>query len=220
MTISTKVFVEHPDLALVPTIRSTENVDVDVVSDAGTDPQHGVHFFRFATADFEALERALDADYTVASFAQVARTDERRTYRVEYSDDAKLVTPAVTDVGGLVVESHSHDTGWVLELELQDNETLYDIDAFAREEGIQFDVLELHQSADVDADTEFRLTEPQIEALVSAYLNGYYDEPRDISLEGLSELLGISQTAVSGRLRRGSARLIEETLVEPDEDEE
>lgn len=219
MILSTTVFVEHPDLALVPTIRSLGNVNVGVVSDAGTDPHHGVHFFWVETGDYEAFERALEADHTVDSYAEVASTGERRTYRIEYTDDAKLLTPSVTERGGLVVESHSRETGWVLELELQDHETLYEIDAFAREEGIQFDVLELHQTEDGDADAEFSLTEPQVEALVSAYVHGYYDEPRDISLEGLSEILGISQTAVSGRLRRGSARLIEESLVDTDENE-
>lgn len=220
MILSTTVFVEHPDLALVPTIRSLNGLDLGVVSDAGTDPQHGVHFFWVETPDFGAFERALDADHTVDSYAEVTRNAERRTYRIEYTDEAKLVTPAVTDAGGLVVESRSQDTGWTLELELQDHESLYEIDSHAREADIDFEVLELHQTEDTDPNNGFRLTEPQVEALVTAYVHGYYDEPRGISLDGLAELLDISPTAVSGRLRRGSARLIEETLADAENDDE
>lgn len=220
MILSTTVFVEHPDLALVPTIRSLQNLDMGVVSDAGTDPQHGVHFFWVETADFDAFERELDADHTVDSYAELARSADQRTYRIEYTDDAKLVTPAVIDTGGLVVESRSQDTGWTLELELQNHDALYEVDAFAREAGIEFEVLELHQTEDSDANHGFRLTEPQVEALVTAYVHGYYDEPREISLDGLAEILEISPTAVSGRLRRGSARLIEEALVEAERDDD
>lgn len=217
MVIATRVYVEHPDLALVRTIRSLPEVDVGVVSDAGTDPDHDVHWFWVEAPDFEAFEQALAADHTVASFSAVAGTGRRRTYRIEYSDAAKLLSPAVTAVGGLVLESRSHATGWELRLQLQDHAALDDLDAFAAAEDIRFDVLELRQAEDGGADQEFGLTEPQIEALMTAYLQGYYDEPRETSLAELAALLDISQTAVSGRLRRGSARLVEEVLVDADD---
>jgi len=218
MVLSTKVYATHPDLALVQTIRSVPNVEIGVVSDAGTDPQHDVHCFWVETDDFEAFEAALDADSTVASFSAVAGTEDRRTYQIEYSDEAKLLTPFVTEAGGLVAESYTHADGWVLQLQLQDRETLYELDAYAETEDIRFDVLELHEATDgEEVDSGFGLTEPQVEALVSAYLHGYYDEPREATLETLADLLDISQTAVSGRLRRGSAALIEDTLVESDE---
>jgi predicted DNA binding protein len=61
------------------------------------------------------------------------------------------------------------------------------------------------------------LTESQITALVSAYEHGYYDEPRQTDLAELGSVLSISETAVSGRLRRASGRLIAETLIDTDE---
>jgi len=218
MVLSTKVYATHPDLALVQTIRSAPNVEVGVVSDAGTDPQHDVHCFWVETDDFEAFEAALDADSTVASFSAVAGTEDRRTYQIEYSEGVKLVTPVVTEAGGLVLESQSHAGGWMLRLQLQDRETLYELDAYAEREDIRFDVLELHEADGEEVDSGFGLTEPQVEALVNAYLHGYYDEPREATLETLADLLDISQTAVSGRLRRGSAALIEDTLVDDTDD--
>lgn len=216
--ISTRVFVTHPDLALVPTIQSLQDTDLGVVSDAGTDPHHDAHFFWVESPDFEAFERALEVDHTVDSFSEVTQTESGRAYRITYSDEAKLVTPSVTDAGGLVRKSRSQDDGWMLELQLQNHDALYDINSFAREADVQFDVLELRQTEDADVDSGFPLTEPQIEALMTAYIHGYYDEPRGIFLSGLSDLLGISETAVSGRLRRGSARLIEATLTDSEDE--
>ncbi|SDX80769.1 helix-turn-helix domain-containing protein [Halopenitus persicus] len=214
MIVSTSVYVAHPDLALSPTIRALPDAEIGVVSDTGTDPVHDGHVFWVEAPDFTAFEEALAADHTVASFTSVTESDPRRTYRIEYTDAATLITPPVSAAGGLVLESRSHRDGWKLRLELQDHETMEELSAFADRNGIRFTVLELRQTEDPAEESAFGLTEPQIEALVNAYRNGYYDDPREITLEGLSELLGISRTAVSGRLRRGSARLIEEVLVD------
>lgn len=218
MVISTKIYVEHPDLALAPTIQSIQDIDVGVVSEAGTDPQHDTHFFWVETSDFAAVESSLAADHTVDSFRAIAGYEGRRTYGIEYSDAAKLISPPIVEAGGLVLDSHSHADGWTLTLQLDSHETLDRVAAFAEAEDIRFDVFELHQIEGDRTDAEFGLTERQIEALVNAYTQGYYDDPRETSLEELATLLDISQTAVSGRLRRASARLIEEVLVDSDDE--
>lgn len=211
-TISTRVCVEHPDLALTDTIRSLSDGEISVISDAGTDPQHDVYLFRITARDFDDVESALAADHTVVDFSVVLEIGEQRTYRIEYSDDAKLITPAITERGGLTLETTSYLNGWMLQLQLEDHDALYDLDEYARAEGIRFDVLELKQRGELDDRFDFGLTESQVEALIAAYRHGYYDEPRDASLEELASLLDLSRTATSGRLRRGSATLVEEIL--------
>ncbi len=216
MVISTRVYVEHPDLALAHTIRTSQDVAIGVVSDAGTDPQHDVYVFWVEAADFESLEETLAEDHTVAAFEAIVETDGRRTYQIEYSDDATLVSPLVNDVNGLVHDTESRADGWELELELADHESLYRLHQLARERDVRLDVLDILQTEGGASQSEFGLTEAQVEALVCAYVHGFYDEPREISLEGLADILGISPTAVSGRLRRGSARLLSEILIEDD----
>lgn len=215
--ITTRVYVEHPDLALARTIRSMSDVDISVIGDAGTDPRRNVYFFRIEAADFDAVEKALAADHTVAEFSTALEMGDQRTYRIEYGDDAKLITPAITDRGGLTLETESYLNGWLLRLQLEGHDTLYELNEYAREEDIRFDVIELKQRGELDSQSEVDLTASQIEALVSAYRHGYYDEPRDVSLDELASLLDISDTAVSGRLRRGAARLIEEMVIDEDE---
>lgn len=210
--ITTRVYVEHPDLALAGTIRSLSDVDIEVIGDAGTDPERNVYFFRIEASSFDDVESALAADHTVESFSTALEMGEQRTYRIEYSDEAKLITPAVTDRGGLTLETRSHRNGWSLRLQLEGHNSLYELDEYATGEGIRFDVIELKQRGEVDGSTDSDLTASQIAALVTAYRHGYYDDPRDVSVGKLATMLGISNTAVSGRLRRGSARLIEEML--------
>jgi predicted DNA binding protein len=220
MVITTEVYVEHPDLALADTIQSVPDLEVGVVSDAGTDPEHDAYFFWAEAPDFDAVEDALAADHTVAEFASIVETRGRRTYRVEYSEAVTLVSPVLTEVGGLTLESRSHADGWLLRLQLEGHEALYALNEHATEQDIRLDILELHQRDDPDDPATYGLTDSQVEALVAAYVHGYYDEPRETSLEGLASRLGISETAVSGRLRRGSARLVEAVLVDEEPDPE
>ena len=214
--ITARIYVEHPDLALSYTIRSLSDAAIDVVSDVGTDPHHSVYFFRIEAPDFDAVASALRADHTVDEFATVVEMAGHRTYRIEYSDDAKLITPEITDRGGLTLESTSYLNGWLLQLQLEDHDALYEIATYAEQEGVKLEVLELTQQPTLDDHSEFGLTASQTEALVAAYKHGLYDEPRRTSIEELAETLDLSRTAVSGRLRRGSATLVEEYLIEDD----
>lgn len=216
MVITAHVYAEHPDLALTHTIRSLGDVQLGVVSDAGTDPDHDVSFIWAEAADFDEVESALAEDPTVAEFSSIVENGDRRTYRIEYSGQAKLVSPPLTEIGGITQEARSHLNGWLLELRFQNHEGLYALDEYAKSEGIQLDVFDLQHTEDTHDRADFGLTDSQREALVAAFVNGYYDEPRETSLEELAALLDISPTAVSGRLRRGSARLIEEVLLDDD----
>jgi hypothetical protein len=212
--ISVQAYVEHSSLALSDTIREVPDVEITVFSDAGTDPVHDAYFFQFRSSDFEAVEVALAGDHTVASFAPIMEQDHQRTYRIEYSDETKLITPVVTRIGGIVVDSSSHAQGWLLDLNLQGHEGLYELDEAARARDIHLEIVEIGHLEAIPEGPDYGLTEPQREALVAAFVHGYYDHPRKTSLENLAKLLDISPAAASGRLRRGSVTLIEEILVD------
>ncbi|MFB6227045.1 MAG: helix-turn-helix domain-containing protein [Halobacteriales archaeon] len=214
MAVSAQVYVRHPDLALTHTIQSLPDAEIGVVSDAGTDPYHDANFFWIEASDFETVEATLAEDPTVADFTPIITDDTRQTYRIMYSSDAKLVSPRITEIGGIVVESRSHLEGWMLGLSLQNNEALYELNEHAKEEDIYLDVLELQHADTTPEVPDFGLTEAQRETLTAAYLHGHYDEPREAFLEDLAELLGVSRTAISGRLRRGSANLIEAVVLD------
>ncbi|MFQ3295078.1 MAG: hypothetical protein ACI9EZ_002145 [Halobacteriales archaeon] len=52
------------------------------------------------------------------------------------------------------------------------------------------------------------LTEKQQEALVLAVEHGYYEQPRQATLEDLAERLGVGKSAVSHRLKAAEAKII------------
>lgn len=214
MVIATKLYLEHPDLPFMPTVRSETDVELGVFSGAGTDPEHDVYLFWIEASDFDAVRRAIEEDHTIESFSVVVESDDQWTVLVEYTDDSMLITPMITEVGGLTVEAWSYSNGWMIHAQLPNQQALYELNEYATDNEVHLDILELYQGGETDDGSEYGLTEPQREALVSAYFQGYYDVPRRASLEELAETLDISRTAVSGRLKRGSAQLIEEILAE------
>ncbi|MEF8757653.1 MAG: helix-turn-helix domain-containing protein [Halobacteriales archaeon] len=215
MVIATKLYVEHPDLPLSPTLQANPEVEFGVFTDASIDPEHDVYIFWIDAADYDALRESLEADHTVASFSVVVEGESRWTFLIEYSEAALLVTPVVVDVGGLTVESRSYSGGWELTAQLPDHDALFALNEFAKAHEVYLDVLELHQGQPSDGeDTEFGLTDAQREALVTAYRDGFYDVPRTGTLEDLASTLDISLSAASGRIKRGSRRLVERVLIE------
>lgn len=204
--------VDHPDLALTPTIRSTD-ASVRVVSHTATDPETGMFFFLVETEDFPAFEAALERDPTVEASLLVAEASTTRIYRLQHAPDTKLISPITTEMGGLMLEAESTDTGWSVRMQLPDRETLGELWEHCDREGIDFEIDHIYSLDDVSVDG-VGLTDAQREALLAAYEAGYFEEPRGTSLEELAADLDISPTAVGGRIRRGTSRLIERTLVE------
>lgn len=206
--------VAHEDLALMPTIRSHSSDELEVVSQSATDPETGQFFFLVEGAD-GSFESALDADHTVCDWTLVSREGDTRVYRIGHPDDVILLSPVVTKLGGLMLDAKSNDgRGWTVRLQFSDRESLADLWEFCESEGIEFDLRRTIQEDGWTNGEPTALTDAQRQALVTAYELGYFREPRDASLADLADALDISPTAVSGRIRRGTAELIEATLLE------
>ena len=70
----------------------------------------------------------------------------------------------------------------------------------------------MHALAPVETETEAALTDTQLEALALAYERGYFEFPREVTLEALGEELGISRQAVGSRIRGGINHVLGSTL--------
>ncbi|SEA05554.1 Predicted DNA binding protein, contains HTH domain [Haloplanus vescus] len=202
----------HPDLALTPTIRATD-ASIQVVSHTATDAETGMFFFLVESDSFPEFEAALEADHTVSESLIVAEAETTRIYRLGHSDGTKLLSPTVTEMGGLMLEADSTADGWSVRMQLPDRKTLSSLWEYCDEEDIGFELGHIYTLDDFSIDG-VGLTDAQRDALVTAYEAGYFEEPRDTSLEELAGELDISPTAVGGRIRRGTARLIEQTLLD------
>ncbi|SFR65339.1 helix-turn-helix domain-containing protein [Halogeometricum limi] len=219
MSITAKVHIEHDRLALVPTLTALDDIKIRVMTQTNTDPGATVFPFLVEYDDGAELDEMLDADPTVESYDLIDRTDGTSIYYIEHTPETKLISTVVTDVNGFLVHTETTGRGWLVRLLLPDKQALNTIWEYASENDITLDIIEIYSNDEAGGDTSYGLTDEQECALKTAYERGYFGEPRDISLSGVAEEMGLSSTAMSGRLRRGMRNLIAATIADHDDEE-
>lgn len=227
MPIVTEVRFAHEDGALADTLAALPGVDVTVLREASTDPGGSTYLIRFEgdVEGYDEVGAVLDSDHTVREAEPMSGFENQHLWGVEFAGETKLLGPKVTSVGGFVLDARSYGPeagrrGWHERWLVPDREALQEIWEEARQEGFEFDIVEVHRRGRTDPEYPGgdAPTEEQREALLAAHEHGYFAEPRETSLEGLAEELGISPTAAAGRLRRGMRSLVGMTLVERPEE--
>lgn len=219
MPITAKVYVEHEDLALAPTLERLDEIDISVISQGNTNPGSTVFPFLIEYDDQARLEAALVEDPTVEEYDLVGWTDDKGIYYIEHTDRTKLISTVVTEVNGFLVHTETRSGGWIVRLLLPDRAALNAVWEYANEVGMQLDIIEIHANGEMTAGVSYGLTDEQETALRLAYERGYFSEPRDISLAEVAEEMGLSSTAMSGRLRRGMRNLVAATIADGEDEE-
>lgn len=160
---------------------------------------------------FEAFEEAVAADDTVEEFSCVDSFERTNRYRFVWDEQYQADIREILDGDGMVLGAAASDDTWNLEIQFAERGQLTDLqESFA--DGDDAVSLERLYEPESPADRADRLTAEQREALELAHEMGFFAVPRETSAADLADHLGISPGAVSERLRRGSATLVEQAL--------
>ncbi|TYL36244.1 bacterio-opsin activator [Natronococcus pandeyae] len=215
MTTIAEVTLSPDDFALGETVRSLPDLELRVESVVVEDSTRTAPLVWFSGADRDAIEEALAADRTVEEFDELLEQpeDDEWLYRIQYAEEAGSVCNAIHANDGTVLEVGLNDSQWTLRLLFPHREGLSVAVDDIEESDARVDVRRMVE-ADQDGNLEMTatLTDPQQEAIAEAYRHGYYDVPREISLEELARELEISHQALSERLRRANRVLASEQL--------
>lgn len=215
--IKAVVRIEHPDIVLTKTVTHDRSSRVESVLEAGTDPTSGKFFYRIQSSDFRRFEDGLRNDHTIGEFEQVIETsDEQAIYSFEYTDEATVISPIVSTANGVILDMKNDGNDWILTVWMPDRTNLASLWDYAERNGIEIDLLRVNEYASL-ADTDAGLTDSQREALLVALDAGYFEDPRNATLNDVAATLDISQPAASGLLRRGIKRLVVSSLVDDGE---
>ncbi|WP_137283976.1 helix-turn-helix domain-containing protein [Halorussus salinisoli] len=163
--------------------------------------------------DLDAFAETVRDQSLVESLEVVDGVDDQILYRVEWSDVMTDLGRIIRQTDATVLEASGQSDTWQFELRFASNERVRSFQADCTDHDISLELRRLHSLTEIDTDDKYDLTSEQRDTLLTALEHGYFEEPRDITLEELSERLGLSPTAVSGRMRRAEAKLITRTLV-------
>ncbi|WP_336339412.1 helix-turn-helix domain-containing protein [Haloarcula brevis] len=177
-------------------------------------PTEGVviPYFWVRGTEVTDIESAFTEHLGVKSIRLVDSVDDEYLLRVEWPLDYEGVLTVLAETGVTLIEAIGTSQWWTFEVRCDDRRDLVEFQRRCRELDIPITMTALHALTPVETATEADLTDTQLEALVLAYQRGYYESPRQVTLEALGEELGISQQAVGSRLRGGIKHVLGSTL--------
>ena len=171
-----------------------------------------VPFIRVHDGDGDRLVEEVTAHPAVSDMSlQTLGTDEQ-IYSLDWDSESDGFLTAVRECNGHLLSAGGFQGDWQFRLVFPDHESASAFDAELEELGIENGVITVSNPWVPDRGLGDRLTSAQREALELALRTGYYDIPRRGSTSDIADELGISDQAVSERLRRGIATLIEDAM--------
>ena len=160
----------------------------------------------------EAVEAAIRETGAVRSLEAVTRADGGRLYRAEWSDAIEGFVRGIGTIGATIVVGEGTVDGWRFELRFTDRSRVREFREYCRDSGLSIDIDRISTVREGGADGGYELTEEQRETLRRAYADGYFDQPRGVTQSELADAFGVSQRAISDRLRGGLSRLVGTTV--------
>ncbi|WP_338729603.1 helix-turn-helix domain-containing protein [Haladaptatus sp. DJG-WS-42] len=212
MVVIVRGSIPATELALSHVLRSDLDVEIDVerIVQSGHETVMPLVWFRGMEKD--KLESLLEADDSIESISQLADLGDEFLYRMEWVEQIILLLNMLTDAEATVLNAYGRGDRWNLRVMYPNREKFSENLDFSEQADLSF---EIHSIRELDDEPvgRYGLTQSQYDTLIRAVDQGYFEIPREVSLEDLAADFGVSHQALSERLRRGLKSLVEDTLV-------
>ncbi|ELY64452.1 helix-turn-helix domain-containing protein [Natrinema versiforme] len=215
MSTIAELAVPAAAFALRHTLEATDDLDIEIEIErvVAYDPGHVMPYVWFSGSEstLETVDDALADDPSVEAAERLTNLGDECLYRMNWVDDVTVILHLLTEERATVLDAHVEGKQWRFRVLFPEREALSRTYDFATEAGLSVEIQKIHRLEENRHD-RFGLTEPQYETLVAALERGYYEIPRGMDMDGLSDELGISHQALSERLRRAHRTLVEEVI--------
>ncbi|MFB6133009.1 MAG: helix-turn-helix domain-containing protein [Halanaeroarchaeum sp.] len=173
--------------------------------------ERSVPFFR-VYGGRDSFERSV-RDHATVSDIQVINTDDGETlYALDWDVSTDKLFEGISKFGATLQNARGTGDTWEFELRFPSHDDLSAFQEYCVEVDLPIEVDGLYNPTKPDAGPWYGLTPPQHEALTRAVESGYYSIPRETSTQELAAEFGISDQALTERLRRAVINLVSNTL--------
>ena len=175
-----------------------------------------IPYFWVRGSDIEDIEAEFDPHAGVTDIRLVDNIEDEYLMRAEWVREYNGLLTALSETNLTVLSGVGTADGWRFEVRGETQDAVAEFRTQYREQNVSIDIVAVNALLPIQGDS-YEITETQREALILAHERGYFDTPRESSLEEIAAELGITQQSLSSRLRRGHRRLIRSTLTPPDD---
>lgn len=172
-----------------------------------------------SNGDPENVRRTLLDQEQIDAVNAITSGETKTLFEIEWDDDGidGIIQPLI-EYGGRILKATGTANEWEFHLLFDSHRSLSEFNMAATQGEIPITLQKIHNSEICNEYTSPTVDEPSLQpnyrdTLLHAYRNGYYDAPRQVRLSELAQKEDISDSALSKRLRRATASLIEHTLL-------
>lgn len=204
------------ELGRILEIEEPISIDLETMVPVG---QKAVPFFWVYDDGDETFIENISKHPTVDDVRMVDSHNDRTLYALQWQIERDLVFEGLAATGAQIMGATGTAETWEFEIRFPTHASLSEFREHCENAHIKLDVGHVYNPTKPGSGPWYGLTDAQRETLVLAVENGYYSLPRGVSTQELAEELDISDQAVTERLRRAIATLVENTLLASTESE-
>ncbi len=183
--------------------------------------EQAVPFFTIhGTEESQAFREAVQRHPTVADIQAVSSHKDRTLFALDWDVSQDRLFTGIEETRAHLLGATGGPDTWEFELRFRSHESLSDFKEYCSEANISLEVGRIYNPTRPESGPFYGLTQRQRDTLVRAVQGGYYSLPREISTQDLADEFGISDQAVTERLRRAIVALVDNSLVAAMEEQE
>lgn len=213
MGVITVVTVENAEIELGRTLTAVDDLSLAFEKVVPTGSS-GFRYLWAYTRRQEAFYRISADDPAVEAIKKVHVEDARGVYEVALDPDRGGFLSCLRESDLAILQAHGSLPRWKFELRFQNYEAVDNFQTLCQERDISLSVERVLTDCANNSSDE-TLTQAQRETIELALKWGYFEVPRRTTIVELAEELGVSDQAVSARIRRAMQELAQQ-FVGPD----
>lgn len=205
LTIPAQAF----ELGRILAADSDMSIELETIVPLGERP---VPFFR--VFDEPSIFEPTVADHPAVNEIHPVTNDDKGTvYTLDWDVSTDTFFEGLMATEATILGAQRLRSEWEFSLRFPSHETLDAFEAYCEEQDLPIELERRFNPTRPDAGPYYGLTPVQRKSLARAVEEGYYAIPREISTNGLAEAFGVSDQAMTERLRRGIMALVSSTLL-------
>lgn len=209
MSVIVGYSVPAASLELSTLLHETDSIRIDLERVTEMDGSI-VRYFWVHEGNPEEFQARLEASDIIASIEMLDVLEHSFLCRVTPQVNSAGLAEPIHDQDAVLLEASGTADYWQGRIRFHTEEGATAFQQACRDRGIPLTVTDVHDLREPEGTGlagEVSLTPAQREALSLAYERGYFDVPRRATVVELSEEIGVSDQAISERLRRAQANL-------------